>query len=293
MKKLTVFVLILLLLCSGCTADTQTFDIVATTLPVFNFTEFLCEGTPLTVGRLVTENVSCLHDYTLQVGQMQMIEHADVVVISGAGLEDFLQDVLHSTPCVIDSSLGAHIHSHEHAHNEELSEEHGHHHEQDPHLWLSPHNAATMAQNISSGLSDAYPEYTDTFQQNLTALTAKLDDLQAYADDKLSQLSCREMITFHDGFAYFAESFDLTILKAIEEESGSEPSAKEIISLIDLVNDHNLPAVFTEVCGSDACAGIISAETGTQIYALDMAMTGDSYFDSMYYNIDTVKEALG
>ena len=293
MRKLFVFVLVfLLLLCCGCTSNEQTFDIVATTLPVFNFTDALCEGTPLTVGRLVTENVSCLHDYTLQVGQMQMIEHADVVVISGAGLEDFLQDILHSTPCVIDSSPGAHIHS-THVHEEEPSEEHGHHHEQDPHLWLSPNNAAIMAQNICKGLSDVYPEYTDTFQENLTVLTAKLDDLQTYAETTLSQLSCREMITFHDGFAYFAETFDLTILKAIEEESGSEPSAKEIISLIDLVNDHNLPAVFTEVSGSDACAGIISRETGAKIYALDMAMTGDSYFDSMYHNIDTVKEALG
>ena len=120
-----------------------------------------------------------------------------------------------------------------------------------------------------------------------------MNALQQYAEQELSDLSCRDLITFHDGFAYFAESFDLTILKAIEEESGSEPSAKEIISLIDLVNEHKLPAVFTEVSGSDACAGIISAEIGTQIYALDMAMTGDSYFDSMYYNIDTVKEALG
>lgn len=29
------------------------------------------------------------------------------------------------------------------------------------------------------------------------------------------------------------------------------------------------------------------------VYSLDMAMAGDSYFDAMYRNIDTVKEALG
>ena len=293
MRKLFVFVLIfLLLLCCGCTSNEQTFDIVATTLPVFNFTDALCEGTPLTVGRLVTENVSCLHDYTLQVGQMQMIEHADVVVISGAGLEDFLQDVLHSTPCVIDSSPGAHIHS-THVHEEEPSEEHGHHHEQDPHLWLSPNNAAIMAQNICKGLSDVYPEYTDTFQENLTVLTAKLDDLQTYAETTLSQLSCREMITFHDGFAYFADAFNLTIVESIEEEAGSEASAQELKRLIGVVEDKDLPAIFTEVNGSVSAANIIAIHTGTEIFDLDMCMGSIDYFGAMRRNIDTVKEALG
>ena len=84
----------------------------------------------------------------------------------------------------------------------------------------------------------------------------------------------------------------MTILEAIEEESGSEASAAEIIELIDLVYTHELPAVFTEVSGSDACAGILSAETGAKIFPLDMAMAGDSYFDAMYHNIDTIKEAL-
>ena len=92
---------------------------------------------------------------------------------------------------------------------------------------------------------------------------------------------------------YFAESFNLTILEAVEEEAGSEASAAEIIHLINLVANHELPAVFTEKSGSDACAGIISAETGAEVYMLDMAMAGNSYFKSMYHNIDTIKEALG
>lgn len=41
----------------------------------------------------------------------------------------------------------------------------------------------------------------------------------------LESLSCRELITFHDGFSYFADAFDLTILRAMEEEAGSEASA--------------------------------------------------------------------
>ena len=45
--------------------------------------------------------------------------------------------------------------------------------------------------------------------------------------------------------------------------------------------------------GSASAAGIIARETGCQVFTLDMAMAGDSYFDAMYHNIDTIKEALG
>ena len=33
-------------------------------------------------------------------------------------------------------------------------------------------------------------------------------------------------------------------------------------------------------------------ETGIPCYQLDMAMGGDSWFDAMYHNIHTLKEAL-
>ena len=204
MKKLTVFLLILAMIgLSGC-AQFASYDIVATTLPVYDFTVSLCEGTDLTVGRLVTESISCLHDYSLQVDQMRMIEAANVVVISGANLEQFLDAALYNAQSVIDSSEGVYTHAgtiHEHdSHNE-------HNHEVDPHIWLSPENAAIMAQNIADGLSENYPQYGDIFQRNFIDLSKKFTDLQEYGNTQLSDISCREMITFHDGFSYFIGSF--------------------------------------------------------------------------------------
>ena len=150
-----------------------------------------------------------------------------------------------------------------------------------------------MAQNICNALVTQFPAHQDIFKANLSDLLMQLDILQSYGNDILAELGTRNLITFHDGFAYFAESFDLTILAAVEEESGSEASAKEIINLVNLVRSYELPAVFTETNGSHACATIIQAETCAQIFTLNMAMTGDSYFDAMYHNIDTIKEALG
>ena len=290
MKKLLIFILILLfLLLCGCRNKEDNYKILATTLPVYDFTSIICNGTDLTVGRLVTESVSCLHDYTLQVSQMQMIEEADHIVVSGAGLEGFLEDALHSNSSIIDASVNTHVHSGNHHH---ADEDHGHDHEYDPHIWLSTENAISMAETICEGLIVAYPQYEETFHANLNSLIQELEKLQVYGENQLQDISCRGLITFHDGFAYFAESFQLTILEAIEEESGSEASAAEIIHLVELVESHQLPAIFTEVSGSDACAGIIAAETGVNIYTLDMAMAGNSYFDAMYHNIDTIKEAL-
>ncbi len=302
MRKNIICMILCIVLCllPGCKSNQPAVQVVATTLPVYDFTSALCEGTDITVSQLVTEQVSCLHDYTLQVSQMRMVEGAQVVVMSGAGLEDFLGDVVRSGEHVIDASAGIELYAPEHHEHEEHEEHHhdhghcphGHHHSHDPHIWLSPENARIMAKNICDGLTAQYPQHAETFEANLNVLNAKLDELLAYGQETLKDLSTRDLITFHDGFHYFAESFDLHILRAVEEEAGSETSAHDLIEMIEIVEEHHLPAIFTEQNGSTASANIISAETGCGVYALNMAMSADSYFDAMYHNINTIKEAL-
>lgn len=293
MKRLSILFSILLLLC-GCNSRQEQAQIAATTLPVYEFTSRICSGTPLTVTRLVTEEVSCLHDYSLNVRQVKAAEAAETIVISGAGLEEFLEDILMDKDS-IDASTGIVLIQPEEAHHDHGAEEDSHeehHHEQDPHIWLSPANAIIMADNICRGLTQRYPQHSQIFQNNLAALTQDLEALDAYGRTTLQTLSCRDLITFHDGFAYLADAYDLHIIQAVEEESGSEASAKELIHLIKEVEHHQLPAIFTEVSGSVSAAGIISRETGCGSFPLDMAMAGDSYFGAMYHNIDTLKEAL-
>ncbi len=286
MKKLISTICILLLLC-GCTPRSAPADIAATTLPVYQFTEALCDGTGLTVARLVTESVSCLHDYSLNVRQVKAAESADLIVISGAGLEDFMADILEGRD-VVDASAGIALlescHGHDH--------DHEHHHELDSHIWLSPTNAMAMAENICRGLKDRYPQHSAVFESNLLALNGRLQELMEYGQAQLGNLPCRHLVTFHDGFSYFAHCFDLHILAAVEEESGSETSAKQLIALIGTVREHDLPAVFTETNGSDASARVIAAETGCGLFTLDMAMAGDDYFEAMKHNIDTIREAF-
>ena len=290
MKRLFALLGALIFLLGGCASPEVPAKIAATTLPVYEFTCRIVDGSGITVTRLVTENVSCLHDYSLNVRQVKAAEAAEMIIISGAGLEEFMSDLLEGRD-VIDSSAGIEIlecaHEHDHDHD------HGHHHEVDSHIWLSPANAKLMARNIFDGLCARYPEYRQLFEANLSALLADITALEAYGQDQLANLSTRDMITFHDGFSYFADAFDLHILEAVEEESGSEASARELKALITIVREHNLPAVFTETNGSASAAEVIARETGANCFTLDMAMGGDSWFAAMYHNIDTIKEAMG
>ena len=276
-----------LVLFAGCGNTQETYDIAATTLPVYQFTSMLVEGTNLTVTRLVTENVSCLHDYSLNVRQVKAAESAGIIVLNGAGLEDFMADLLEHKQ-TIDASQN--IPLLEGCHDHEGHE--GHDHENDSHIWLSPSNAMVMVTNIFNGLQEAYPQHKDTLEWNYILLLTKLKSLLDYGNKQLADLECRELVTFHDGFGYLAQAFDLEILAAVEEEAGSETSAHQLIELIEMVEHHKVPAIFTESNGSDASAKVIAAETGVKLYTLDMAMAGDDYFAAMRHNIDTLREAL-
>lgn len=290
MKKiLSIFILLPVLFLHGCYAKTSNAQVVATTRPVYDFTVLLCQNTDITVDLLVTENISCLHDYTLQVSHMRAIESAEAVVLSGAGLEDFLSDALVGANAVIDSSLNVPTlcggHEHEHIHEE-------HHHDEDPHIWLSISNARIMAENICSGLSSLFPQHRESFQANLNNLNRSLDELDCYGKQQLSELQNKDIITFHDGFGYFADYWDLHILHSLEEESGSEASAGELKELIGLVRENTVPAIFVEENGSISAAQVVSRETGVKIFTLNMGMSDMNYLETMYHNIDIIKEAL-
>lgn len=277
MKKVLCMILALcfLVACApGQAQSTDGFVIAATTLPVAQFTEAITAGTDVAVQCIITGAVSCLHDYTLSVEQITVLENADAVVISGLGLEDFMQDILPGDKPILDASEGV----------EDILPG-------DPHIWLDPDRAEDMAETIANGLCRLMPENTAQFQANLQALEGRFDALDDYAEGQLRGIRGPGLVTFHDGFRYFADFIDMPLLAAMEVEAGSEPSARELEDIISLVNTRNLPAVFTEVNGAADAAEIVHRETGCNIFNLDMAMEND-YFAAMEHNIETIREAF-
>ena len=284
-KRIFAAVLALVLLCAGlggCAArQAEHVDVLATTAPVWSMTQALLEGTGLNCGRVITKSVSCLHDYTLTVAQMERIGQADVVVLNGLGLEVFMEDALRTAKAVVTASDGV----------QTLPGEDG----EDPHIWLDPANCIRMCRNIADGLSAIYPDKQETIAQNLQTVTAAYEAAQAYGEEALRELRCRKLVTFHDGFSYFARAFDLKIAAAMEIEHGSEPSAREIEDVIHIVEENELPAVFDEENGESLTAETVARQTGVKLYTLTMGM-GEGEMgctDAIYRNIDTIREALG
>ena len=298
MKRIISLIIVILItvLTVGCTVEANNTDILTTTAPLYDFTTRLCYGTDITVDCLITESVSCLHDYTLQTKQMRAIESAKLIILSGMGLEDSFPEILHASDNCFDSSIGVKplcsghtCDHHDHDHENESSHSHS---DFDPHIWLSPDNAIIAIDNIHAKLCNLYPHHQATIDQNYEKLIADMNSLRNYAKEQLASLSGKKLITFHDGFAYMADAFGLEILRAIEEESGREASAAELIELCTLIKDNEISCIFVETNGSTSAAEIIAAETNVKIFQLNMAMSG-GYFEAMYQNINTLKEALG
>ena len=67
----------------------------------------------------------------------------------------------------------------------------------------------------------------------------------------------------------------------------------EINEITQLVKEHQLPVIFTEVNGSDATANAISRETGCQVAQLTMLMDGpdselSNYYDGLMGNMTAI-----
>ena len=293
---------VVLLLLSACGAgetvkEKEGLTVAATTYPVYLLAREVAEGVEgIQVVPVINDQVSCLHDYNLTTANMKVIEGADLILINGVDLEALLADALEGRNTV-DCSQGITLlcaEGDEHS-EEDADHDHG---ENDPHIWMDPGRAAQMAENIAAGLAEADPDHAEAYTANGAAVAEELNSLREELREELSDLACRELITFHDGFRYFADAFDLHILTSIEEEEGSEASAQEIAEIVGYVEEYQLPAIFVETNGSDATATAISRECGVEVYTLSMLMSGPEGDDSVTYasfmreNAAVVLEAL-
>ena len=298
-KSFLICALALLLALPSCAPaqEEARFTVVCTTYPIYLLASALSEGVEgVEVVRLDTGSTSCLHDYTLSMADMKKIERADVIAINGAGLEEFLEDALAaSDAAVIDCSEGIALLenlSHQHEEGEEDAHDHGH---WDPHYWMDPGWMNRAAENLLLGLYAADPEYYDEYSLNWDPVTDVLGRalVSVWGAAGYWEAEIPGLITFHDGFQYFADACGTPLLASIEEEAGSEASAHEIVEITRLVKEYNIPVIFTEVNGSDATAKAISRETGCRVVQLDMLMDGpddnlENYYTAITGNVTAI-----
>ena len=302
MKKYISFVLLISLLLPGCAAQNQSpkeetrVRVVATTYPVYLFVSAVAKDVNgIDVQRLDTGSTSCLHDYTLSVSDMKKLEAADVIAMNGAGLEEFMEDALKTSKAwMIDCSEGVELLENRGHHHEGAIEDHDHGH-YDPHYWLDPNNAKIMVENLQEKMTEIDPENKELYDQNCLLTLARLESCDSVVKDCFAGAPAEisGLVTFHDGFQYFCQAYDLPLLEAIEEEAGSEASAQEIQEITQLIMTNGIPVVFTEINGSDSTARAIQRETGCRVAQLSMVMDGangelEDYMDGIMGNAAAV-----
>ena len=140
-------------------------------------------------------------------------------------------------------------------------------------------------------------ENSEIYENNAKVVAEELRAKSEQWQKELSELEHREIISFHDGFEYFADAFGLTVLRSIEEEAGSEASAKEIAEIVQMIKDYDIKTIFTEKNGSTSTADAIARELGgdVEVASLTMIMSGNSgglnsILEEMEYNVQTIKE---
>ncbi len=287
--------------CSGGAEKKKSAQIVTSFYPVYVLTRNLTDGIDgLTVANMTQSRGGCLHDYQLLPGDMRLLSTAQLLIINGAGLEAFLEQITGQLPelKVCDSSTGASILSGEgEAHAHGAGEAHGHDHGDNAHIWLSITNAMTQVQNISDALIETFPEYRDRFESNTSDYLARLKALQDEIHTLLAPYQGAQVVSFHEGFDYLMAEFGLTIVHEVETHDGAQPSAQELAHVTREVESEGIRLLAIDADEPPVSAEVLARETGAVICPLSTIVSGggdlSSYENAMRQNAQAIAEVLG
>ena len=186
--------------------------------------------------------------------------------------------------------------------DEEDGHAHHHHGTHDPHFWFDPIRVKIAVDEIAARLAAIDPENADFYRQNASEYGKKLDELHAWTQEQVSAVAPerRLLVTSHDSLSYFAELYGFEIVGLVIPSLATdvEPSAAHIAGLVDVIREHNVPALFGETTVSDKLAQAVARETGAtvvQLYSGSLGEEGsgaDTYLGMVRSNVERIVEAL-
>ena len=187
---------------------------------------------------------------------------------------------------------------------DEEEDEHAHSHGVcDPHVWMNPRNVMHWTLMIRDSLAEADPANAEAYRANAAAYLNQLHDLSHdFIEPALADLpqSKRVLITSHDSLGYLAARYDFDIIGTVggSVSTLSEPSARRVAELIDLIQTDGIPAIFGETTANEDVMEMIAGETGAELVTLYSGTLSDgdgpaaTYLDYMRYNLGAVIGAL-
>ncbi len=170
-----------------------------------------------------------------------------------------------------------------------------------PHLWTDPTLARKYAEIVKDDLSERDPDNADYYAENYDEFSALVDEFDEAMRTAFATIPKRELLTYHDAYAYFAKTYDWKIIGAIQVSDFEDPSASEVADLIDQVKNQDVPAIFGSEVFPSPVLEQIAKEAGVK-YVDDMrdddlpgkpGSVEHSWLGLMRFDYITMTEALG
>lgn len=281
--------------CNKKSTKKNDIEIVTSFYPVYIFTKNLVQDIDNVQVINITENLTgCMHEYQLLPKDMVTLNNASLLVISGSGMETFVNKVSKQLPDlpICESSKGVKLLETKASLAGHTSEK-----EYNAHVWLSVSNAIIQVKNISKELIKIMPDKKEIIEKNKKEYIKRLNTLDSQIKTELKPYQDTPIMTFHEAYTYFTDDYGLNVVDVIESEHNEEPSAKEVARLTDVIKNKHVKGLFIEPDYKGTSVGVLSSETGVKYYKINPITSGDkslnSYEEIMLNNVNVIKEALG
>ncbi|MDU9003028.1 metal ABC transporter solute-binding protein, Zn/Mn family [Sedimentitalea todarodis] len=242
------------------------------------------------------------HSYRQTRTDIVAMTRADLVLWHGlyleAQMEDFFQDLSRkrNVVAVADGLPHAVLRSHD-SYDDKF----------DPHVWMSPELWKLVVEQVEAALTATRPDAADVFAANAAEHLAELDALSAYAAESMAAVpeDNRVLLTAHDAFGYFGDSYDVEVLGIQGISTESEAGLNRISALVDMLVEREITAVFVESSVSDrnmralvegAAARGHEVLIGGELYSDAMGPDGTyegTYVGMIDHNVTVIAAALG
>ena len=165
----------------------------------------------------------------------------------------------------------------------------------DPHFWLDPHFAVHYVNQIANGLVAADPVNAPEYLDNAADYISQLEALDGYISAKIAEIpsSRRVLVTFHDAYGYFGSRYGFEV-QAFVGSHGGDVAPDDIVAVLDLVGDRNLPAVFSEPQFSADALAQVARDAGISVGIIRSTPDVDypTYLEMMRANADALAAHL-
>ena len=172
-----------------------------------------------------------------------------------------------------------------------------------PHLWTDPTLVKAYADVIHDNMIAIDPAGTSVYDANLAEFEQLVDDFDTATRKAFATIpeDQRKLVTYHDAYAYFADTYGWNVIGAIQPSDFGDPTPKDVAALIDQIEAEKVPAIFGSEVFPSPILEQIAKETGAT-YVDDLrdddlpGTPGEaehSWLGLMRFNFVTMTEALG